>query len=461
MKERSLIIIYCRVSSAAQNLDLQISAAKRHLESLGLKENEDFIIYLDDHDVSATKLKINQRPSLMKLIRLIKEGKVKTVVVYKRDRLARNFYEFVDITKIFIKYDVEVVYTASNEPPFKNKLALEAFYGMFAQMEGQNISTRTADARKQYPSRIYGYKRITDDANKPQYIINEDKKEVIQSLFIDFSNVQDEEQFLEFLLVRRKELKDPDKILRILSNPFYSGHYESKNGYQILHHVKPIISLDLFLKNKSQIDEFIAYYLEKLVEVNKQHLVTPKCGECGNTMKHRKENQLDVGYFVCSSNHKRLAISVEEINDLVTQTVLNHVKSITINLANRMIPNNIAAKQKKLQKALKSATTEYLDTSLKLFTSDKIAGSTLTNFLEDIQTLKAKYNELEQDLSSLQFLRSEFKDISQLLSQLNYDFTQQELHRLVELFVDKILVYETYLHIDLFFSSFTKESNAS
>lgn len=83
--------------------------------------------------------------------------------------------------KIFIKYDVEVIFTASNEPPFKRKLALEAFYGMFAQIEGQNIGTRTADTRKQYPSNIFGYKRITDDANKLQYIINEDKGNVIQS----------------------------------------------------------------------------------------------------------------------------------------------------------------------------------------------------------------------------------------------------------------------------------------
>lgn len=75
----------------------------------------------------------------MELIRLIQEGKVKTVIGYKRDRFARNFYEFVDITKIFIKHDVEVIYTASNEPPFRNKLALEAFYGMFGQIEGENI----------------------------------------------------------------------------------------------------------------------------------------------------------------------------------------------------------------------------------------------------------------------------------------------------------------------------------
>ncbi|WP_158674413.1 recombinase family protein [Lysinibacillus antri] len=461
MKERNLIIVYCRVSSAKQHLDLQISAAKRYLESLGLKEDDDFINYLDDHDISATKLKIEERPNLMHLIRLIKEGKVKTVIVYKRDRLARNFYEFVDITKLFIKYDVEVIYTASNEPPFKNKLSLEAFYGMFSQMEGQNIGTRTADARKQYPSKILGYKRITDNGNKPQYIINEDKKDVIQSLFIDFSNVQGEDEFLEFLLVRRKGLNNPEKIIKILTNPFYSGHYESKNSYQFLHHVEPFVSLELYVECKSKIDLFIAFYLEKMAEVNKQHLVSPMCGECGGTMKYRKKNQLDLGYFVCSSNHKRISIPVEEIDKLVIQTVLDYVQSISVNLAKKIISKQITAAQKNVQKALESTTAEYLDTSLKICTLDRKVKSAMSKYLEEIAALKNKYSDLEQDLLSLQILSSEITDINRLLSQLNYNFKEQELYRLIELIVDKTQVYETYVHIDLFLSSFVKESNAS
>lgn len=137
MNEKDLTVIYGRVSSVAQSLNLQLSAARRYLESQGLSGKEDFVIELTDHDISATKLKMKDRPKLMELIRLIQEGKIKKVIGYKRDRFARNFYEFVDITRVFIKNNVEVVYTASNEPPFRNKLALEAFYGMFGQMEGE------------------------------------------------------------------------------------------------------------------------------------------------------------------------------------------------------------------------------------------------------------------------------------------------------------------------------------
>ncbi|KQL57128.1 hypothetical protein AN965_10685 [Alkalicoccobacillus plakortidis] len=68
MNEKNLTVKYGRVSSAAQSLVLQLSAAKRYLEAQGLTGNEDFVIELCDHDVSATKLKMKERPKLMELI---------------------------------------------------------------------------------------------------------------------------------------------------------------------------------------------------------------------------------------------------------------------------------------------------------------------------------------------------------------------------------------------------------
>lgn len=203
MEEKNLIVKYCRVSSASQGLELQLSFAKRYFESVELTGEEDFVVELCDYDVSATKLKMKERPKLMELIRLIQEGKVKKVVAYKRDRFARNFYEFVDITRIFIKYNVEVIYTASNEPAFRDKLALETFYGMFGQMEGENIRTRTSDTRKQYPSSIFGYKRIKEE-NQVYFVVNEEKRDSIVSLFTKFSNVKDEEHFFNFFMTRHK-----------------------------------------------------------------------------------------------------------------------------------------------------------------------------------------------------------------------------------------------------------------
>lgn len=453
-------VIYTRVSSAAQSLELQETAAKRYLESIDLSGDEETIIYLSDHDVSATKLKMDQRPKLVELISLIKEFKVEKLIVYKRDRLARNFYEFVDLTKIFIKYNVEVVYTASNEPPFKNKLALEAFYGMFGQLEGENIRTRTNDARKQYPSRLFGYTRIKED-DQVRFQINEDKKDVILSLFEDFSNVQDGDQFLNFLMVKRKGLNNPEKLFRILSNPFYAGHYETKSGYQILPHVTPIIALDLFLKGKSKLDEYFSYYQKSLEGANNQFLVLPNCEKCGNVMKHRRENVFDIGNFVCSNNHKRLSITVEELNSLVKKTLLEHIQSISPKHLKSIISKRIILENKRLQKELEITKSEFLDNSLTLSTIDVIRKPAIAKLLDKLQSLKDKYNDLEQDLLSLQKLREEILEIRSLLTSLTLDLTLQDLQRLSELLIDKVKVYETYVHVELFLSSFDKEDKVS
>lgn len=453
-------VIYTRVSSAAQSLELQETAAKRYLESIDLSGDEETIIYLSDHDVSATKLKMDQRPKLVELINLIEEGKVEKLIVYKRDRLARNFYEFVDLTKIFIKNNVEVIYTASNEPPFKNKLALEAFYGMFGQLEGENIRTRTDDARKQYPSRLFGYTRIKE-GEQVRYQINEDKRDIILSLFEDFSNVQDGKQFLNFLMVRRKGLNNPEKLFRILSNPFYAGHYETKNGYQILPHVTPIIDLDLFLRGKSKLDEYFSYYQKSVEGASNQFLVLPYCENCGNVMKHRRENIFDIGYFVCSNNHKRLSITVEELNSLVKESLLEHIQSISAKHLKNIISKRIIAENKKLQKELEVTKSEFLDNSLTISTIDIKRKPAIANLLDKIQSLKDKHNDLEQDLQSLKKLGNEIIEIHSLLSQLTLDFTQQDLQRLSELLIDKVKVFETYVHVELFLSSYGKEDSVS
>lgn len=460
MNEKDLTVIYGRVSSAAQSLELQLSAARRYLESQGLTGKEDFVIELTDHDVSATKFKMKDRPKLMELIQLIQEGKVKKVIGYKRDRFARNFYEFVDITRVFIKYNVEVIYTASNEPPYRNKLALEAFYGMLGQMEGENIRTRTSDTRKQYPSSIFGYKRIKK-ASQVYFVVNEESRDSIVSLFTKFSNVKDEEQFFNFFMTRHKGLNQPEKRLRILTNPFYAAHYDSKNGLYPMDHVEPIICLDLYLAAKSQIDEFLAIYKERLNEVSNLFMTTPFCGKCGKKMKHRKQNILDEGYFVCSANHKRLMITVVELNDSVRHAVLDHVHSMSAQLANKIISKHIANIKKRLEHEQDIAASEFLESSLELSTINLGSKSVIPRYLDKIQMLKDRSKKIGQDLVALQLLNNEIKSIDKILSQQEFSLSQQDIQRLTELLVHDVVVHESYIGIDIFLSRFAKECNAS
>ncbi|MDL0421494.1 recombinase family protein [Caldibacillus thermoamylovorans] len=132
------IAVYSRVSTAQQDIQKQILLAESYINNNHIDPQK--VIWLEDDNVSANKLAMEERSGLQKLRMLIQQKKVKTVIVYSRDRLARNFYEYVAIVKEFYKYGIKVVFTSTKQPPFSPKLSIESLYGIFAQVEGQNIS---------------------------------------------------------------------------------------------------------------------------------------------------------------------------------------------------------------------------------------------------------------------------------------------------------------------------------
>jgi site-specific DNA recombinase len=132
------IAVYSRVSSAQQDIQKQNLLTEAYINNNHIEKEK--VIWLKDEDVSANKLAMEDRPNLQKLRFLIQQKKVKTIIDYRRDRLARNFYEYVALVKEFYKYGIKVIFTSTKQPPFSPKLSIESLYGIFSQVEGQNIS---------------------------------------------------------------------------------------------------------------------------------------------------------------------------------------------------------------------------------------------------------------------------------------------------------------------------------
>lgn len=129
-------------------------------------------------------------------------------------------------------------------------------------------------------------------------------------------------------------------------------------------------------------------------------------------MKHLQQNALDEGYFVCSANHKRQMITVEELNTSVKQAVFEHLQTISTQLAHKIISKHIASAKKRLEQEKYITTSEYLDTSLVLCTLGKDGKSTIPKQLDRIQELKDKSKKLGKDLTALQLLSNEIRSLN-------------------------------------------------
>ncbi len=245
---------YKRTSSGGQDLELQISTNAEIIKEYA----KDDVIEFTDFDVSATKLTMDDRPALSRMLKLMKQGEIDTVIVYERDRLARNVYEYIAIAQVFYQHQIEVIYTASDAQPFHSDIFVETWFGLSAQFEGERIKTRLSDARKRNPPQLLGYKKkmktINEHEKKRYYEINPNVKQDIYCLFKDFSEVKSYKEIFEIVMKYQRILnRSNTRIIDILQTPFYAAHYIHTDGsYKPLHHVEPIIDLTLFKKSTGQ-----------------------------------------------------------------------------------------------------------------------------------------------------------------------------------------------------------------
>jgi len=118
---------YARVSTAEQNLDLQLEALEKEQCDMIFKEK-----------ISAVK----ERPELKKMLDYLRDGD--TVVIWKLDRLGRTLRNLVEILDTFKNRNIELISLSdginSNSPIGQLFLQIS---GMFAEFERNIIIERT------------------------------------------------------------------------------------------------------------------------------------------------------------------------------------------------------------------------------------------------------------------------------------------------------------------------------
>lgn len=98
-----MIACYCRVSSKGQKNDSQREEMKRWLDGNGVKASA--VTWFEDIESGKTL----KRPAFEELQGAIFNGQVKTVVVWKLDRISRNLKDGITLLADWCERDIRVV----------------------------------------------------------------------------------------------------------------------------------------------------------------------------------------------------------------------------------------------------------------------------------------------------------------------------------------------------------------
>ncbi|MFN3828267.1 MAG: recombinase family protein [Micavibrio sp.] len=125
------------------SLDAQREACLSYIAS---QKAEGWVALPDFYDDGGFTGGNMDRPALQKLIQDIKAGKIKTIVVYKIDRLTRSLMDFAKLVDIFDEYGVSFVSVTQsfNTTTSMGRLTLNVLLS-FAQFEREVIGERVRD----------------------------------------------------------------------------------------------------------------------------------------------------------------------------------------------------------------------------------------------------------------------------------------------------------------------------
>lgn len=138
----SSIAVYVRVSTTEQNLEGQRLAIRAWLLAHGMEDAE----WFEDRGESGEKL---NRPAFDRLQKEIFQGRIKTVVVYKLDRMSRSIVDGVNLINDWVNKGVRII-SVTQQIDFSGTVGkmIASVLLAVAQMESETRRERQAEGIK-------------------------------------------------------------------------------------------------------------------------------------------------------------------------------------------------------------------------------------------------------------------------------------------------------------------------
>lgn len=182
------VAVYIRVSTDDQNPEGQRQEVQRWLTENGSGD----VRWYEDKESGATM----QRPAFERLQRAIRKGQVKTVVVWKLDRLSRSFKAGVKLLIDWLEQDVRIISVTQqiDLSGVVGQLIASVFFAM-AEMElshskeRQAVGIRLAKSEGKYKGRKSGTLKAKPERARDLFAKGFSRKEIAAALGVSKSTI--------------------------------------------------------------------------------------------------------------------------------------------------------------------------------------------------------------------------------------------------------------------------------
>ena len=445
-------IFFRRVSSKGQDLAMQISADAPYRE--GYLSNE--ILVIDEFDVSANKLKLSERPKMLKLFSMIINNQVDIIYAFDRTRLFRDFYEGNQFVSLCRMKNVKVFFTSTNNGHLQStdSTLVEGVLNIVSDMEGKNIARRTEEARKRYPSKKLGYIKIKESK---QYKHDELKSLILKEFFSDFLKVSTFDELDNLLTNYKKKLQtSSETLIKILSDPFYAG-FDLSTGKNKLTHVEPYLTLSQFEELQEK-NSLLKSYKEKILNLREQNIYQPICGICRKPMLFRVNTVEQNAFYSCSRKHLKLTISINDLSEIIKLTLDTIIKQFDI--------DKLMSESNSYFKSMKKTLNYQLETLQrdkdKLLDEILLKEADYSRWKEDpkykeLVTFEQKIKNENLNLTTTEELLLKNQTIVKLIQEYLYSINKSNHIFLYSMLIERLIIFENEFDLRVKYFGYIKD----
>lgn len=466
-------VVYARFSSHSQgeqSIEGQLAAARAYAAARGYTIIHEYI------DRAMTGRNDN-RDDFQKMLSDCAKKQFSVIIVWKVDRFGRNREEITFNKYRAKKHGVRVEYVAENLPDSPEAVILESVLEGMAEYYSLQLSQNirrgyreNAKKCKYAGGRIpLGYKL---DENK-MFIVDEETAPIVRLIFKMYAEGKTIQEVIDHLNAQglKTSVGQPftkNSLRTVLKNEKYIGIFDFKNGeIRVEGGVPPIIDDATFLK------------VQKLLQINQRapankwsradYLLTGKlfCGTCGSMMvgeSGTSKTGAKHNYYLCVNHKKRnktcsrKAIRQDWIEDYVLTQAQMLVKDDELMefIAENTWQYYLA--QDERQEKIKAVQHQLDDVNRSISNIMRAIEAGIFNDAtkDRLDELSAQKTALSAAISGIEledgfrltkdhivFFLEQFRDM---------DFTDKECqHRLVEIFINSIYVYDDHITINFNF----------
>lgn len=209
-------------------------------------------------------------------------------------------------------------------------------------------------------------------------------------------------------------------------------------GYEVLHHVEPIISLEEHQKIQDVLKRLKDEVFQAITNAKNRGYITPQCIFCKKDMTFKTSKLGESSYYICKRKHEEIKITVEQLNETIQSKLSIIVKHIPVDTIKSFVFSHLSRIEKDYSHEiinLNRRLSSIHSTIVEKYASKK----NIDSLIIESKDIKNNINHFHIELAKIAEARNSVNDLVKTIKQnLELEIQNYNLYYLCHLFLEKV-----------------------